>query len=124
MTVKSHQLESATWRSLSVGAVAVLVFLARAARAERVPLYLAPARRIGRVCAAGFLRAGGPGRAPSIAAGIGGLKGELVLAGGRIEVMHFHGRKFGRLERRRFLLPRKLDMHELAGHALAEPGEH
>ena len=36
-------------RALAKGAVAVLVFLARAARAERVPLHLAPGRRIGRI---------------------------------------------------------------------------
>ena len=44
--------------------------------------------------------------------------------GGRIEMMGLHGRKLGGIERRNVFLARELDMHELAGHRLAQARQH
>src|SRR5581483_4278393 len=116
-------------RRLGEGAVAVLVLLARAARAGGVPLHLAPGRGVGRIegrggGGGGFPRALRFGGATAIAAGTGGFEGELVLAGGGVDVMGFHRRKLGRLERRRLLGRGELDMHELPGHRLAQARQH
>ena len=62
-------------------------------------------------------------RALPAAAGARGLQRELVLAGERIDVVRLHRRQLG-VERRMLLLRVQLDMHELAGHGLAQVGQH
>src|SRR5690554_3405291 len=94
--------------ALSVSAVAVLVFLARAARAAFVPPDLAPGGGIVGVALGGGARRDAGARQRL---GAGGRQRQFILAGDRAGVGDMHRRQFGHAVVR--LLLHDLHPHEL-----------